>query len=43
MMEQRNGIGDFLEDFIKQAHQFGMKEEKSTAIMRDRYRAVNSH
>jgi hypothetical protein len=23
MMNQWNGIGDFLEDFIKQAHQFG--------------------
>jgi hypothetical protein len=26
----------FLEDFIEQAHQFGMKEEKRTANMRDR-------
>jgi hypothetical protein len=26
-MEQWNGIGDFLEDFIEQAHQFGMREE----------------
>jgi hypothetical protein len=43
MMEQWNGIGDFLEDFIEQAHQFGMKEEKRTANMRDRVRAANSH
>ncbi|WP_288993338.1 hypothetical protein [uncultured Marinobacter sp.] len=42
-MEQWNGIGDFLEDFIEQAHQFGMKEEKRTANMRDRVRAANSH
>jgi hypothetical protein len=26
MMERWNGIGDFLEDFIEQAHQFGMKK-----------------
>jgi hypothetical protein len=43
MMEQWNGIGDFLEDFIEQVHQFGMKEEKRTANMRDRVRAANSH
>jgi hypothetical protein len=43
MMEQWNGIGDFLEDFIEQAHQFGMKEEKRTANMRDRVRAAISH
>jgi hypothetical protein len=36
-------IGDFLEDFIEQAHQFGMKEEKRTANMRDRVTAANSH
>jgi hypothetical protein len=42
-MEQWNGIGDFLEDFIEQAHQFGMKEEKRTANMRDRVRAADSH
>jgi hypothetical protein len=38
-MEQWNGIGNFLEDFIEQVHQFGMKEEKPTAKMRDRVRA----
>jgi hypothetical protein len=42
-MERWNGIGDFLEDFIEQAHQFGMREEKRTANMRDRVRAANSH
>jgi hypothetical protein len=36
-MEQWNGIGDF------QAHQFGMKEEKRTANMRDRVKAASSH
>jgi hypothetical protein len=43
MMEQWNGIGDFLEDLIKQAHQFGMKEEKRTANIRVRVTAANSH
>jgi hypothetical protein len=35
-MDPWNGIGDFLEAFIQQAHQFGMKEEKRTAKMRHR-------
>jgi hypothetical protein len=43
MMEKWNNIGDFLEDFIEQAHQFGLKEEKRTAKMRDPVRAANSH
>jgi hypothetical protein len=43
MMEQWNGIDDYLEDFIEQAHQFGMKEEKSTASMRDGVRVENSN
>ena len=30
------GIGDFIEDFIEQAHQFGMVDEKRIANMRDR-------
>jgi hypothetical protein len=30
------GIGDFVEDFIEHAHQFGMKDEKRTANMRDK-------
>jgi hypothetical protein len=34
-MEQWNGIGNFLEDFKKQAHQFRMKEETRTANMRN--------
>jgi hypothetical protein len=43
MMEQWNGIGDFLEDFIEQVHQFGIREEKCTVNMRDRVGAANSH
>jgi hypothetical protein len=43
-MGQWNGTGNFLEDFVEQAHQFGItKEEKRTANMRDRVRAANSH
>jgi hypothetical protein len=44
IMEQWNGIGDFLEDFIEQAHQFVTKEEKCIANMRDhQVRVANSH
>jgi hypothetical protein len=43
MMKQWNGISNFLEDSIEQAHQFGMKEEKCTANTRDQVRATNSH
>jgi hypothetical protein len=43
-MGQWNGTGNFLEDFVEQAHRFGItKEEKRTANMRDRVRAANSH
>ena len=38
-----NGIGCFIEDFIEQAHQFGMLDEKRTANMRDRTKASFSH
>ena len=38
-----NGIGWFIEDFIEQAHQFGMLDEKRTANMRDRTKASFSH
>ena len=31
-----NGIGCFIEDFIEQAHQFGMLDEKVISNMRDR-------
>ena len=31
-----NVIGCFVEDFIEQAHQFGMLDEKGTGKMRDR-------
>ena len=30
-----NGIGCFIEDFIKQAHQYGMLEERKSENMRD--------
>ena len=42
-MRQFNGIVCFLEDFVEQAHQFGMKDEKRTANMPDRSRKYNSH
>ena len=42
-MRKFNGIGCFIEDFIEQAHQFGMKDEKRTANMRDRKKAAYSH
>ena len=42
-MRKFNGIGCFIEDFIEQAHQFGMKDEKRTANMRDRKKAAHSH
>ena len=42
-MRKFNGIGCFIEDFIEQAHQFGMKDKKRTANMRDREKAAYSH
>ena len=42
-MRKFNGIGCFLEDFVEQVHQFGMKDEKRTANMPDRSRKYNSH
>ena len=42
-MRDFNGIGCFLEDFVEQAHQFGMRDEKRTANMPDRKRKYNSH
>jgi hypothetical protein len=43
MMEQWNGISEFLEDFVEQEHQLGMREEKRTANMRDQVRVANLH
>jgi hypothetical protein len=37
------GIGDFAEDFIEQAHQWGESEERRTHGLRDRSRAANAH
>ena len=42
-MRRFKGIGCFIEDFIEQAHQFGMKDEARTRNMRDRARAAISH
>ena len=42
-MRDFNGFGYFLEDFVEQAHQFGMRDEKRTANMTDRNRKYNSH
>jgi hypothetical protein len=37
------GIGCYIEDFIEQAHQFGVSDESRTRGMKDRVRAANSH
>ena len=42
-MQKWNGIGDFLEDFVEQAHQTGVKEEYRTHGMRDRSKASQTH
>ena len=38
-----SGIGCFIEDFIEQAHQFGMLDKSRTSNMCDRERAASSH
>ena len=38
-----NGIGCFIEDFIEQALQYGMLEERKSANMRDREKAAHNH
>jgi len=38
-----SGIGCFIEDFIEQAHQYGMLEERKSANMRDRAKAALNH
>ena len=35
-IQKFNGIGCFIKDFIEQAHQFGMLDEKRTGKTRDR-------
>ena len=37
------GVGDFLEDFVEQGHQSGVKEEYRTHGMQDRTKAALSH
>ena len=38
-----SGIGCFIEDFIKQAHQYRMLEERKSANMRDIAKAALNH
>ena len=38
-----NEIGCFIEDFIKQAHQFGNLDESRTGKLGDRVKAYNYH
>ena len=38
-----NRFGCFIEDFIEQAHQYGMLEERKSANMRDRIKAAHNH
>ena len=42
-IKEYDGIGDFIEDFIEQAHQFGMLDEIRTANMRDRKKSSFNH
>ena len=42
-MTMWKGIGDFLEDFVEQGHQTGVKEEYRTHGMRDRSKASQTH
>ena len=42
-MRNLNGIGDWLEDFVEQGHQTGVKEEYRTHQMRDRSKAATTH
>ena len=42
-IKKNNGIGCFIEDFIEQAHQFGVLDEKRTGKLRDRLKVFQSH
>ena len=42
-IKKYNGIGCFIEDFIKQSHQFGILDEERTANTRDRTKVSFSH
>ena len=42
-INKHNRIGCFIEDFIEQAHQFGMIDEQRTANMRDREKVAHNH
>mmetsp|Transcript_6358 Transcript_6358/g.6861 ORF Transcript_6358/g.6861 Transcript_6358/m.6861 type:complete len:136 (+) Transcript_6358:278-685(+) len=41
-MIKYNGTGDFTEDFVEQAHQYGVKEESRTRSL-NRFKAFISH
>ena len=41
--ERLQGFGDFTEDYIEQAHQWGEIEERRTHGLRDRTKAANAH
>ena len=43
LLNQSKGIGYFITDFIKQAHQFGIIDEKRIDNMRDRVKASIYH
>ena len=38
-IKKYNGLGCFIKDFIEQAQQFGMLDQKRTSNMRDRIKA----
>ena len=42
-MVKYKGIGCFVEDFVEQAHQTGMKEEKRTKGMRNKFKEALAH
>ena len=42
-IKKYNGIGCFIEDFIEQAHQFGVLDERRTGKLRNRSKAFQSH
>jgi hypothetical protein len=41
MVNKHKGIGGSVEDFVEQAHQIGMKEEKRTKGMRNMNQCIN--
>ena len=43
LMVKYKGIGCFVKDFIEQAHQTGVKEEKRTKEMRNKFKEALAH